>query len=68
MYFEYQGISVDQKLAIGSILMEYLYPLLLDDYVMEIELLQFLNEVVIIKKAHFKSLIFDLFSLHMSSE
>lgn len=49
-------------------MIEYLYPLLLDDYIMENQLLQFLHEVIIIKQPHFKSLIFDLFSLHMSSE
>ena len=67
-YYEYQNIEADKKLAIGSILIEYLFPLILDDYIMEDQLLQFLYEVVIIKKPEFKTLIFDLFSLHLSTE
>ena len=34
-YYEYKNLGVDQRLAIGSILLEYLFPLLLDDYIME---------------------------------
>jgi len=34
-YYEYQNIAIDQRLAFGSILIEYLFPLILDDYIME---------------------------------
>lgn len=48
--------------------MEYLFPLILDDYIMEDQLLQFLYEVVMIRKQEFKNLIFDLLSMHLSTE
>lgn len=67
-YYEYQKLNVDLRLSIGSLLIEYLFPLILDDYVMEDQLLQFLYEVVMIKKPEFKSLIFDLLSIHLSTD
>lgn len=32
---EFQGLPVDKKLAVGSLMIEYLYPLIMDDYIME---------------------------------
>ena len=32
---DFQGLPVDKKLAVGSLMIEYLYPLIMDDYIME---------------------------------
>ena len=34
-FWEFPNIDVDKRLAVGSVLMEYLYPLLLDDFLLE---------------------------------
>jgi len=34
-FWEFPKINVDERLAVGSLLMEYLFPLLLDDYLVE---------------------------------
>ena len=49
-------------------LIEYLFPLILDDYLMEEQLLQFMYEVTMIKKMELKNLILDLFEMHLSSD
>ena len=49
-FFEFPKIPLDQRLALGSMLIEYLFPLILDDYLMEVQMLQFLYEVTMIKK------------------
>lgn len=59
---------MDERLAVGSILIEYLFPLVLDDYLMEEQLLQFLYEVTMIKKEELKNLIFDLLEMHLSHD
>ena len=53
-YYEYQQIPSDQKLVIGSILIEYLFPLILDDYLME-EMKSFLFKQTQ-KKSQFKNM------------
>lgn len=34
-FFEFPKVPLDQRLTVGSILIEYLFPLILDDYLME---------------------------------
>lgn len=65
---EYPMLPVDRKLTVGSLLIEYLYPLVMDEYLLEEQLLQFLFEVTMIGQASFRNLIFDLFILHLSPE
>ena len=67
-FWEFTKIPVDERLVVGSMLVEYLFPLVLDDYLMEDQLLQFLYEVTMIKKAELRDLIFDLFEMHLSSD
>jgi hypothetical protein len=50
------------------LLVEYLFPLILDDYLMADEFLKFLFEVIIIKKNEYKELLFELFEIHFSNE
>jgi len=38
-FWEFPKINVDERLAVGSMLVEYLYPLILDEYLMEEQLL-----------------------------
>jgi Kip1 ubiquitination-promoting complex protein 1 len=67
-FWEYQHIAVDQRLAVGSVLVEYLFPLILDDYLMEEQLLQFFYEVTMIKKNELRDLIFDMFEMNLSGD
>ena len=67
-FWEFPKVAVDQRLAVGSMLIEYLFPLILDDYLMEEQLIQFLYEVTMIKKQELKDLIFDLLELHLSPD
>lgn len=67
-FWEFPKIPVDERLAVGSMLIEYLFPLLLDDYLMEEQLIQFMYEVTMIKKVELKNLILDLFEMHMSPD
>jgi len=67
-FWEFPKVAVDQRLSVGSMLIEYLFPLILDDYLMEEQLIQFLYEVTMIKKQELKDLIFDLLELHLSPD
>ena len=67
-FWEFPKVPVDERLSAGSLLVEYLFPLLLDDYILEDQLLQFMYEVTMIKKAEFKNLLFDLLELTLSSD
>lgn len=59
-------MPIDERLAVGSMLIEYIFPLILDDYLMEEQLIQFMYEVTMIKKEELKNLILDLFEMHLS--
>jgi hypothetical protein len=67
-YFEFPKVPLDQRLTVGSILIEYLFPLILDDYLMEVQMLQFLYEVTFIKKKELMDLIMDLLEMHLSPD
>lgn len=67
-FWEFRKVPTDERLAVGSMLIEYLFPLILDDYLMEEQLLQFMYEVTMIKKMELKNLILDLFEMHLSSD
>ena len=49
-FWEFPKVPVDQRLAVGGMLVEYLFPTVLDDYLMEEQVLQFMYEVTMIKK------------------
>jgi hypothetical protein len=34
-FWEFPKVPIDERLAVGSMLVEYLFPLILDDYMME---------------------------------
>jgi hypothetical protein len=38
-FWEFPKVAIDERLAVGSMLIEYLYPLVLDDYLMEEQLI-----------------------------
>lgn len=38
-FWEFPKVPVDERLAVGSMLIEYLYPLVMDEYIMEDQLL-----------------------------
>jgi hypothetical protein len=65
-FWEFPKVPIDLRLAVGSILIEYLFPLILDDYLMEDHLVQLMYEVTMIRKDELKNLILDLFEMHLS--
>jgi hypothetical protein len=65
-FWEFPKVPIDERLTVGSMLIEYLFPLILDDYLMEDQLIQFMYEVTMIKKIELKNLILDLFEMHLS--
>lgn len=60
--------KVDEKLMVGSILWEYLVPLMQDPYIMEDLIIQFFFELVMIPKPEFYSLIVKTMEIHFSGE
>lgn len=67
-FWEFPKLAVDERLALGSILVEYLFPLVVDSYLMEEQLLQFLYEVTLIPKPELTKLILDLLEAHLAKE
>jgi hypothetical protein len=49
-YFEFPQLNEDKRLMVGSILWEYLIPLMNDPYIMEDQIVQFFFELVNIPK------------------
>mmetsp|Transcript_13627 Transcript_13627/g.23196 ORF Transcript_13627/g.23196 Transcript_13627/m.23196 type:complete len:774 (+) Transcript_13627:464-2785(+) len=67
-FWEFPKIPIDERLALGSVLIEYLFPLVLDDYLMLDQFWPFMHQVVMIGKPEFKNLILDLIEMHLSSD
>ena len=67
-YFEFPQLNQDEKLMVGSILFEYLLPLMNDAYIMEDLLIQFFFELVMIPKPEFLDLIAKTIEVHCSPE
>ncbi len=61
-------MSFDERLALGSLLIEYLYPLIEDQYLMEDLFLQLLQEVTMIGKDYMMDLILDLVDIHLAPD
>jgi hypothetical protein len=61
-------LRIDEKLMVGSILWEYLIPLMQDPYVMEDLIIQFFFELVMIPKPEFYELIVKTIEIHFSGE
>ena len=61
-------VSVDEKLSVGCMLMEYLMPLMEDPYYLEGQILQFLSELATLKKAALTNATFRVFELSFSDE
>ena len=63
-----QGISVDERLSIGYLLVEHLMPLMEDPYYLEAQCLQFFCELVSLRKAALIDIVFKVFGLCFSDE
>ena len=53
-------------MIIGSVILEYLIPLMDDDHIFESHVVQFFYELALIKKEHITSLVMQLIILHMT--
>lgn len=67
-YYEFPDLSIDERLMVGSILFEYLMPLMNDSYIMEDIIVQFFFELVMIPKPEFFELIVKTMEVHCSIE
>ena len=67
-FYEYAHVNVDERLMVGSILFEYLIPLMNDKYIMEDIIIQFFFELVMIPKPEFLELIVKVLEVHCSPE
>lgn len=66
---EFKSMNLDLKLMVGSIIWEYLYPLLADDpFLMEDQLVQFLFESQNIQIPGLIEIILDSMEIHFSNE
>jgi len=58
VYPNYKSISEDERMIIGSIILEYLAPLMEDTHIFENHIIQFFYELALIKKEHISDLVF----------
>ena len=68
VYYEYPHLSEDEKLMVGSVLFEYLIPLMNDKYILEDFIIQFFFELSMINKSEFFTLIIKTMEIHFSNE
>jgi hypothetical protein len=47
---EFKHVSQDERFLVGSVILEYLTPLLADDYVFKKQIMDFFFQLMIIKK------------------
>ena len=67
-YFNYSKVPEDQRLAAGSVLMEYLTPLMKDTYIMDELILHFFLDLMIIKREHYYDIVIRTILLHFSPD
>jgi len=66
---EFNDLSSDTKLMVGSIILEYLSPLLsTDPYLMEEQLVQFLFDLMCINRPNLQDIILNLIEIHFSAD
>lgn len=54
---EYKSLAVEERLLVGSVLLEYLTPLIADNYIFESQMMQFLRQLMLDKKVdHIKAM------------
>ena len=65
---EYKHVSQDERFLVGSVILEYLTPLLADDYVFKNQIMDFFSTLMIIKKSDLIKVVFQTFEMHYSVE
>ena len=65
---EYKHVSQDERFLVGSVILEYLTPLLADDYVFKNQIMDFFSTLMIIKKPDLIKVVFQTFEMHYSVE
>ena len=61
-------ISKDERLSVGCMILEYQMPLMEDPYYLEIQVLQFLSELIHLKKPALTAVVFHVYSLCFSED
>jgi hypothetical protein len=65
---EFKHVSQDERFLVGSVILEYLTPLLADDYVFKKQIMDFFFQLMIIKKQDLMKVVFQTFEMHYSVE
>jgi hypothetical protein len=65
-YYEFPNLDIDQRLMVGSILWEYLIPLMNDKYIMEDLIIQFFFELVMVPRPEFYDIVIKTIEIHFS--
>ena len=63
---KHNKLTEDEKLMIGSMIFEYLAPLLDDSYLLEIQFVQFLTDILLINKPEMFDILFHTMKVHFS--
>lgn len=64
----FPNVDEDEKLMVGSIIWEYLIPLVNDPYIMEEQIISFFFELLIVKRERLYNLVIQTIEVHFSSE
>ena len=62
------GISIDERLSVGCLLVEYLMPIMEDPYFLEAQVLHFLTELVQLSKPELTEAAYRVFDIQFSDE
>lgn len=65
---EFRGLSPDERMLVGSIILEYLQPLIEDDYIFESLLMEMLRQMIILKKTEAVHFALQTFEVHYQPE
>ena len=67
-YYEFENVSKDERIMVGSILWEYLIPLMNDNFIMEDLILSFFLELIFINRDQYYDIIVKTMEIHFSMD
>lgn len=67
-FFEYKKLNEDDRLLVGSVILEYLSPLMADPFIMDEMIAYFFYELFKIDKKELQQLAVRVMKLHFSSD
>jgi len=65
---KFSKVSEDEKLFVGGILLEYLFPLMEEPFIFESLIVYFFYELILIKRKELIETVLKTFELHCSAE